>query len=440
VNKKLIPKFAIILVIIVSFLFTGVVFAESVQQDILEDKVYIIPVKGVIDPGLSNFIQRGIREAEGNKAHAIVFEINTPGGLIDASIQISESILDTKIPTIALVKNEAVSAGVLITISCDKVFMIYGSTIGAAEPRPKEEKIVSYWTSKLEGVAERKGRNKEIIAAMADADIEIPGVIEKGKLLSLTASQAKEHNIADELVDSRKEMLENMDLEDKNIIELTPSLAEKLAGLVTNPYISPLLLTIGFVGIITEILTLGFGLPGAVGIISLALYFGGHMLAGLAGFEALAFFLVGIVLLIIEAFIPGFGVFGILGISGIIASILAASTSIHQAIISIIVSFVGSIIILYLIFRYITKITFLDKIILTMKQEKDLGYKVSDQNLDAIVGHIGKTVTPLRPSGIIVVENMRLDAITEGEFVESNKKVKIIKTEGSKVVVSSEEE
>ncbi|HHU70019.1 MAG TPA: nodulation protein NfeD [Thermoanaerobacterales bacterium] len=439
-NKKLIPKFAIILVIIVSFLFTGVVFAESVQQDILEDKVYIIPVKGVIDPGLSNFIQRGIREAEGNKAHAIVFEINTPGGLIDASIQISESILDTKIPTIALVKNEAVSAGVLITISCDKVFMIYGSTIGAAEPRPKEEKIVSYWTSKLEGVAERKGRNKEIIAAMADADIEIPGVIEKGKLLSLTASQAKEHNIADELVDSRKEMLENMDLEDKNIIELTPSLAEKLAGLVTNPYISPLLLTIGFVGIITEILTLGFGLPGAVGIISLALYFGGHMLAGLAGFEALAFFLVGIVLLIIEAFIPGFGVFGILGISGIIASILAASTSIHQAIISIIVSFVGSIIILYLIFRYITKITFLDKIILTMKQEKDLGYKVSDQNLDAIVGHIGKTVTPLRPSGIIVVENMRLDAITEGEFVESNKKVKIIKTEGSKVVVSSEEE
>jgi len=389
VNKKLIPKFAIILVIIVSFLFTGVVFAESVQQDILEDKVYIIPVKGVIDPGLSNFIQRGIREAEGNKAHAIVFEINTPGGLIDASIQISESILDTKIPTIALVKNEAVSAGVLITISCDKVFMIYGSTIGAAEPRPKEEKIVSYWTSKLEGVAERKGRNKEIIAAMADADIEIPGVIEKGKLLSLTASQAKEHNIADELVDSRKEMLENMDLEDKNIIELTPSLAEKLAGLVTNPYISPLLLTIGFVGIITEILTLGFGLPGAVGIISLALYFGGHMLAGLAGFEALAFFLVGIVLLIIEAFIPGFGVFGILGISGIIASILAASTSIHQAIISIIVSFVGSIIILYLIFRYITKITFLDKIILTMKQEKDLGYKVSDQNLDAIVGHIG---------------------------------------------------
>ena len=439
-NKKLIPKFAIILVIIVSFLFTGVVFAESVQQDILEDKVYIIPVKGVIDPGLSNFIQRGIREAEGNKAHAIVFEINTPGGLIDASIQISESILDTKIPTIALVKNEAVSAGVLITISCDKVFMIYGSTIGAAEPRPKEEKIVSYWTSKLEGVAERKGRNKEIIAAMADADIEIPGVIEKGKLLSLTASQAKEHNIADELVDSRKEMLENMDLEDKNIIELTPSLAEKLAGLVTNPYISPLLLTIGFVGIITEILTLGFGLPGAVGIISLALYVGGQMLAGLAGFEALAFFLVGIVLLIIEAFIPGFGVFGILGISGIIASILAASTSIHQAIISIIVSFVGSIIILYLIFRYITKITFLDKIILTMKQEKDLGYKVSDQNLDAIVGHIGKTVTPLRPSGIIVVENMRLDAITEGEFVESNKKVKIIKTEGSKVVVSSEEE
>ena len=124
-NKKLIPKFAIILVIIVSFLFTGVVFAESVQQDILEDKVYIIPVKGVIDPGLSNFIQRGIREAEGNKAHAIVFEINTPGGLIDASIQISESILDTKIPTIALVKNEAVSAGVLITISCDSIYDLW---------------------------------------------------------------------------------------------------------------------------------------------------------------------------------------------------------------------------------------------------------------------------------------------------------------------------
>lgn len=438
-NKKSIYKLTIVIVIIVLFLFIGEVFAESARKNITEGDVYLIPIKGLIEPGLSRFVQRGIKEAEKSTAKVIVFEIDTPGGLIDTSIQISESILDTKIPTIALVKNEAVSAGVLITISCDKVFMIHGSTIGAAEPRPKEEKIVSYWTTKLEGVAERKGRNKEIIAAMADADIEIPGVIEKGKLLSLTAVQAKEHNIADKLVDGRKEMLENLGLQDNSIIELTPSLAEKIAGLVTNPYVSPILLTIGFVGIITEILTPGFGLPGTVGIVSLVLYFGGHIIAGLAGLEAIIFFLLGIVLLIIEAFMPGFGLLGIMGIFGIIASIVAASTNIQQAIISIAISFIASIIILVLIYKYVTKIKFFDRIVLTAKQEKDSGYKVADKSLDEIVGNIGKTVTPLRPSGIILVDNIRVDAITEGEFIESDKKVKIIKTEGLKVIVRTEE-
>ncbi|HHY13572.1 MAG TPA: nodulation protein NfeD, partial [Thermoanaerobacterales bacterium] len=367
-----------------------------------------------------------------NKLGPVFF---TPGGLIDASVKISESIIDTNIPTIALIKNEAISAGVLIAISCDKIYMIPGSNIGAAEPRPKEEKIVSYWTSKLESVAEMKGRDEKIIAAMADADIEIPGIVEKGKLLSLTAGEAEEHGIADGIVNSRKELFNSLDLQIDKTIEMKPTPGEKVSGIITNPYISPILLTVGFAGIIIEILTPGFGLPGTIGIISLVFYFGGHVLSGLAGFEAIVFFLLGIILLTVEAFIPGFGIFGFLGIFGIIASIVTSSPDFYQAISTIVISFVATIIILIITFKYISKIEIFSKFILNETQEENLGYKSSEEKLNELLGRTGKSITPLRPSGIITIDDNRIDALTRGEFIKAEEKVKIIKVEGRKVIV-----
>lgn len=434
--KKIFTTIVTAVIILVIFVVGSVAEAEKTIKTLSGD-IYVIPVKGVVDPGLARFIERSIREANTERASAIVFEINTPGGLIDAAIDISEMIMETQIPTIALVNGEATSAGVLITISCDKVFMIPGSTIGAAEPRPKEEKVISYWTSKLRSAAERTGRDPDLVAAMADADIEIPDLIQKGKILSLTAVQAKELKLADEIVNNRADVLKHLSLTDKPVKELTPSLAEKIASFVTSPFVSPILLTIGFVGIITEILTPGFGFPGIIGLISLALFFGGHMIAGLAGWESIVFFLLGIIFLLIEALVPGFGVFGILGIIGIIGSIIAASVSIEQALISLTFSFIASIIILFFIFRFLTRSKLFDNLILSLKQDKDSGYKVSAEN-QTLLGRVGTTITPLRPAGTAEFDGIRMDVLSEGGFVGSNKKVKVVKIEGSKIVVREE--
>ncbi|MDI3540626.1 MAG: hypothetical protein PWP66_164 [Thermosediminibacterales bacterium] len=434
--KKIFTIIVTAVIILVIFVVGSVAEAEKTIKTLSGD-IYVIPVKGVVDPGLARFIERSIREANTERASAIVFEINTPGGLIDAAIDISEMIMETQIPTIALVNGEATSAGVLITISCDKVFMIPGSTIGAAEPRPKEEKVISYWTSKLRSAAERTGRDPDLVAAMADADIEIPDLIQKGKILSLTAVQAKELKLADEIVNNRADVLKHLSLTDKPVKELTPSLAEKIASFVTSPFVSPILLTIGFVGIITEILTPGFGFPGIIGLISLALFFGGHMIAGLAGWESIVFFLLGIIFLLIEALVPGFGVFGILGIIGIIGSIIAASVSIEQALISLTFSFIASIIILFFIFRFLTRSKLFDNLILSLKQDKDSGYKVSAEN-QTLLGRVGTTITPLRPAGTAEFDGIRMDVLSEGGFVGSNKKVKVVKIEGSKIVVREE--
>jgi membrane-bound serine protease (ClpP class) len=161
------------------------------------------------------------------------------------------------------------------------------------------------------------------------------------------------------------------------------------------------------------------------------------MIAGLAGWESIVFFLLGIIFLLIEALVPGFGVFGILGIIGIIGSIIAASVSIEQALISLTFSFIASIIILFFIFRFLTRSKLFDNLILSLKQDKDSGYKVSAEN-QTLLGRVGTTITPLRPAGTAEFDGIRMDVLSEGGFVGSNKKVKVVKIEGSKIVVREE--
>lgn len=402
--------------------------------------VFVIPVTGLVDPGMAGYIHRAVSEAEEADASAIILEIDTPGGRVDSAVEISETLFDTKVPVVAFVKKEASSAGVLITISADRIVMAPGTTIGAAEPRPKEEKIVSYWASKLRSAADRAGRDSEIqkiVAAMADADIEIPGVVEKGKILSLTAKQAVDLKLADKLLSTREQILEDLGLKDRKVIEIFPTFGEQLARFVTNPYVSPLLLTLGFIGVLIEVFIPGFGVPGIIGLLSFALFFGGHMLTGLAGWETVAFFLLGLLLLIVEIFVPGFGIFGIAGIISIIGSIIAASVSVKQALFSIVFSFIVSIIVLVLLFKRFSRSSIFDRLVLYLKQDKTAGYS-APVNQPEIVGKVGVTITPLHPAGTIQVEGNRIDVVSEGGYIDKNVNVRIVKVEGTRVIVRPE--
>lgn len=404
-------------------------------------KVYVIPVEETIDPGLASFVERGIAEAEKQQVDLILLEIDTPGGRIDAAETITNAIGSTKIPTMAFVKGEAISAGAYITIACPKIAMVPGSTIGAAEPRLSDgsevdEKIISYWAAEMGTTAEKNGRDREIATAMADRDIEIPGIVEKGKLLTFTYQQAKEHGYADYIVEDRAELLRIVKLDGAEILEGKLSVAEKLTRVVTNPYIAPVLLMLGIAGIAIELFTVGFGIAGLLGLVSLSLYFGGHMMAGFSGWEAILLFLLGFILLAVEAFVPGFGLPGLGGIVSIAASIILAAPSWEVGVMSLVLALVGTIVLVILSFKVLARRKFWDKLILGTKYNKEAGYVPRKEDLSVYIGRRGEALTILRPAGSVILEDgTKLDVVTDGGFIQKGQKIEVVRAEGVSLVV-----
>jgi len=401
-----------------------------------DGSVYIIPVQGVIEEGLGAFVERSLNKAQDEGARAIILEINTPGGTISGASAMREVILKSKIPVIALVEGVAFSAGALITLAANEIAMTPGSAIGAAEPRPAEEKIISAFRATMEETAEARGRDPKIAAAMVDKDISLPPLKEKGKILSLSAHKAKEVGLADMIVRDRTELLQRLGFGQLPVVEVEPGAAETLARWVTHPAVSPILLTIGIAGLLLEALTVGWGVAGTVGLISLGLYFGGHMLAGFTGWEAVLIFLLGLIALVLEIIlIPGFGVAGVVGILMVGASIFLASRSTTDAVISLIVAIIGSILILVLGLKVMTKRHLWDKVILGTRMGNKDGYVAPKQDLVEFLDREGRTITPLRPSGTADFQGHRLDVVSEGGFIDAGVTVKVVMVEGARVVV-----
>ncbi|NCO23542.1 MAG: hypothetical protein COZ07_03265 [Candidatus Infernicultor aquiphilus] len=402
------------------------------------DEVYLISIKGTIDLGLSSYVQRALEEAILNKAKAVILEVDTFGGRVDAAIQIRDKIINLNIPSVAYIKNRAWSAGALIALSAKYILMDKGASIGAAEPRPADEKNISALSAEFASTAQSRGRPEKIAAAMVDKDIEIENIIEKDKILTLNTEQAIKLNFVDGIALNIEEVLNFLNLQDVKIKYISPNWAENISRFVTNPVVSSLLLSIGFLGLIIEFWTLGWGIAGSIGIISLSLFFGGHIIVGLAGWEAIILFLVGFFLLLAEIFlIPGFGLTGISGIIAILTSIFLTFGNIIQATYSILIALGFTIVGFFLLIRYIPATRTWRKFILFTKQEKELGYSVGIKNSKRLIGKEGIAITPLRPSGMVEVNGEKLNAITRGEYVDSNTKIKIISVEGNKIVVEA---
>lgn len=426
-----------IFLIIIALLITFSLIAPNAYVN-ETDEVYLVSIKGTIDLGLSSYVHRALEEAVLSKAKAVILEIDTFGGRVDAAIQIRDKIMSLNIPSVAYVKNRAWSAGALIALSAKYILMAKSASIGAAEPQPADEKTVSALRAEFTSTAQSRGRPENLAAAMVDKDIEIENVIEKDKILTLNAEQAIKLNIADNIVLNNEEVLNFLNLKDAKIVYIYPNWAENISRFVTNPIVSPLLLSIGFLGLIIEFWTLGWGIAGSMGLISLSLFFGGHIIAGLAGFETIILFAIGLLLLLAEVFlIPGFGLAGIGGAAAILASIFLTFGNIVQATYSILIALGLSIAGFFLLIRFIPSTRAWRKFILFTKQEKELGYTVGTKDLKRLTGKEGIAITPLRPSGIVEVNGKKLNALTRGEYVNSNTKIKIISVEGNKIVVEA---
>jgi len=426
----------IFVIFITLFIIISLIILNSFANETGE--IYLVSIKGTIDLGLSSYVQRVLEEAILNKAKAVILEIDTFGGRVDAAVQIRDKIINLDIPSVAYIKNRAWSAGALIALSAKYILMDKSASIGAAEPRPADEKNISALKAEFSSTALSRGRSEKIAAAMVDKDIEIENVIEKDKILTLNTEQAVKLNFADGIVLNIDEILNFLNLKDVKIKYIQPNWAENVSRFVTNPTVSSLLLSIGFLGLIIEFWTLGWGIAGTIGIISLSLFFGGHIIVGLAGWEVIILFLVGLSLLLAEIFIiPGFGLAGIGGIIAILSSIFLTFGNVIRATYSILIALGISIVGVLLLIRYIPSTRTWRKFILFTQQKRELGYTVGTKDLKRLTGKEGIAITPLRPSGIAEVNDKKLNVITRGEYVSSNTKIKIISVEGNKIIVEA---
>ncbi len=415
----------------------------------LFSQIYHIDISGEIDLGLPPYIERVIKDAEAVNARAVLLEVNTFGGRVDAATQIKDMLFNTDLETIAFINKRAISAGAFISLSCKKIGMVPGSTMGAAEVvvgqgEKASEKAISYFRSEMGATAERNGRNREIAEGMVDSDVEIEGIIEKDKLITLTAEDALKWEMADYIAPTLDAFLDTLGLQDEEIVYSEENWAETTVRFLTGSVISALLMSLGMLGIFFELQSPGWGVAGTIGLLCLVLFFGSHYIINLASAIEIVLFLLGIILLAVEIFVlPGFGVAGVSGIicivAGLYLSLLGNLDTISMPDMTgaalrvggaLLITIAGAVI----LGKFVPRTGFWKKLSLSDEQKSDEGY-VASKDFSSYVGKTGIALTPLRPAGVGEFGNERLDIVSEGDFIEKKSTIKIIRIEGYRLVV-----
>jgi membrane-bound serine protease (ClpP class) len=414
-----------------------------------QQKVYVAFIEGDIDLGLAPYVSRVVSDAEDANADAIIFRINTFGGRVDAATQIKDAIIGTDLLTIAFINNRAISAGALIAISCEKIIMVPGSSIGAATVVDQAgekvgEKYQSYMRSEMRSTAERNGRRTDIAQGMVDETFVIEGLVDSTQLVTLTSNESYKYGIADTLLESIDEVLKYFDLADAELVVERSNWAEDVVRFLNNPIISSILIMIGFFGLFAEIKSPGWGVPGTAGLLALTLFFGSSYILQLASIVEILMFIVGLGLILVEVFIiPGFGIAGISGILLIIASLFLAligadpfldMEAVSMAIIQLTVALVLSIILIIVLAKFLPGTKIFKKFVLSVEEKSEAGF-VSHTTSEELVGKIGKALTDLRPAGTAEIDGERVDVVTDSEFIEKGRSIEVVEVEGIRVVV-----
>jgi membrane-bound serine protease (ClpP class) len=415
--------------------------------------VLVAPIEGMIDLGLVPFVERVIQTAESEGAAAVILEVNTFGGRVDAAVAIRDLLLRSPVPTVVFVNKRAISAGALITLAAEKVVVASGATIGAATPvqmggdgqsAPVQEKTVSYVRKEFRATADARGRPGNVAEAMVDADVEIEGLVEKGKLLTLTTEDALRHKVADHQADDLIALLPLVGLEGATIRAAGVNWAERVVRFLTHPVVSSLLITLAMLGLVVELRTPGFGVAGLIGLFCLAAFFWGHWIVRLVGWEEVLLVTGGVLLLALEIFvIPGFGIAGVIGglaiLAGLTSSLFGTGATLRTVIyaasrvaISGAVALGASLVLL----RFLPLLPAGRKLVLStaLPAGGSVGHAGAAVTLQ---GEVGVALTSLRPAGIAEIGRRRVDVVTSGEYIEAGQYVKVIEEAGSRVVVEA---
>lgn len=430
----MIKRFVVIALTIFLFAFSVPAWVAAGQET--QQAVYIVPVEGEITPAMAAFLESRLTVANRNNAVGVIIEISTLGGRVDSAIQMRDAIIASDVPVVVYIASRAISAGALISIASDTIIMAPGSHIGAAEPVPNEPKALAYVSGEFRSTAELTGRDPQLAMAMVDKSIEIEGLIGEGEILDMTANEALEWGYADHLANGRAEVLSVMGWANAPLVEEEPDFKFRMAQFLTRYEISSLLLSLGMLALIAELFIPGFGVAGITAIISFALYFTGGFLAGHTEWWAAIIFFAGIVLLVIEIAAPGFGVFGITGLIAIFIGIVFAAPTLSQGIGSLLIALLVAIIAVPIFFKIFGRSRLLQRFVLASEQTVAQGYTHAETK-EHLLGRTGRTLTFLRPSGSISLDGQRIDALSDGEFIDKDVPIKVIRVEGTKVFVAA---
>ena len=460
-------------IFLLTFLFSVFFIFLFAQSENHKKLIYKFDIKDMINPAVWRTTQRSFQEAEKLNADIIIIHMNTYGGMVESADSIRSKILNSTIPVFIFIDNNAASAGALIAISCDSIYMRKGASIGAATVVNQSgeklfDKYQSYMRATMRATAEAHGkytiiengkevqkwkRNPKIAEAMVDESIYIPNVIDSTKILTFTTLEAIKNNYCEHEAENIKEILSFAKIENYEIKEYTPTYLDKLISLLLNPYLQSILIMIMVGGIYFELQTPGVGFPITASFIAGILYFAPLYLEGMAENWEIIIFVLGLILIGLEVFvIPGFGVSGVLGI---ILMILGLSLSLIDNIIFewdfnfalkslikskvfVTISMFLSLFISILLGQKILTSNNFSFLVLKSTQKKEKGFVGVENKNQEMIGQTGISVTVLRPSGKVKINNKIFDAKAEINHIEKGQNVRVIKYEmGQLYVVNS---
>lgn len=430
----------------------------SVQSNYQEGtmRIFVLEIRDNIDPRMNRYVELALDQATEENADLVIVDMDTYGGAVNDANDIRTRILEYEKPVWVYINNDAASAGALISIACDSIYMVPGANIGAAtvvngaDGSQAPDKYQSYMRSIMRSTAEETGRDPLIAEGMVDDRVEIDGVTEDGKIITFTTSEAIANGYCEMEVASIYDILEKNNIVDYELIEYELSGTEQVIAFFLNPFVSGILILVITAGIFFELQTPGVGFPLAAAGVAIILYLVPYYLNGLAANWEIAVFFVGFALLALEVFvIPGFGVAGISGIVCIVGSLIfmmlgndnfnfdyVPSEAITTAATVVGVGVFGSIVVLFVLGYRMTKSNMFKKVALVTTQDKSEGY-VATFYAEELVGKEGTASTILRPSGRVEIEDEIYDAYTRGEYIEKGEKIKVISQEGTSLKVRS---
>jgi membrane-bound serine protease (ClpP class) len=437
-----------LLFLVVILLSTEAIFAQ-------QKKIMVMEIRAEIDPPMKRYVELALRRAREIKADVVIIDMDTFGGGLADAKEIADLIIDFSNPIWVFINSDAASAGALISISCDSIYMAPAANIGAAtvvdgSGQKAPDKYQSYMRSIMRSTAEHNGRDPKIAEGMVDEDVEIKGIKEKGQIITFSTSEAIANGFCEAKVESIEEILKRNNITNYEIERFELSGTDSIIAFFMNPFISGLLILVIIAGIYFEMQTPGMGFAGVAALVALILYLVPYYLNGLAeNWEIIAFF-IGIVLIAVEIFVlPGFGVAGIAGIMLTIGALVliminndafdfefVAMDDILIASAATMGGLLGSGILFFVLGSRLPDTQFYKRVALTHTQDRNLGY-TSSFIPGSLIGQQGIAYTVLRPSGKVKIGETIYDAYTRGEYIEKGQGIEVVSDEGTNLKVKA---